>query len=137
MAHIEEVHNLTDAALTAAQEFAGVYHETFDTRRQAIGKIYQDEATLVWNGNPYKGNAEIVKFFNTLPTSDHTVEAMDTQPLIASLVGLDSKNSTILISFYGKVKFKELPTKLFNQTVVLAALDNKWKVVSDNYRFAE
>jgi len=132
-----EIRDLAITAFTAAEEFANLYHKTFDTRRQAIGKVYQDQATLVWNGNPYKGNEEIVNFFNTLPSSDHQVEAMDTQPLVASLVGLEAANSTIMITFYGKVKFKEVPTKVFNQTVLLAALDNKWKIVSDNYRFAE
>ncbi|XP_005112004.1 NTF2-related export protein 2 [Aplysia californica] len=136
MAASEEIRSRTIQALSAAHEFAELYHETFDKRRQAIGKVYQDTAQMVWNGNAHTGNAEIVKFFNTLPASEHTVEGMDTQPVIAGVVGTDN-NSSIVITFYGKVKFKDTVAKTFNQTIMLSVQDNKWKVVSDNYRFIE
>jgi len=137
MAVNDQIKVQTNVALIAAQEFAKLYHDTFDKRRQNIGKVYQDQARLVWNGNPFTGREEIEKFFNTLPSSQHTVEGMDTQPVIASLVGTDTSNSSIIITFFGKSKFKTETGKTFTQTVLLAAQDSKWKVVSDNYRFLD
>jgi len=134
----DQIKNETNLALLAAQEFAKLYHDTFDKRRQNIGKMYQEQAQIVWNGNPFNGREKIVEFFNTLPSSQHTVEGMDTQPVMGGLVGTEGDTSTIIITFFGKAKYKsEKEGKSFTQTVLLASQDSKWKVVSDNYRFLD
>jgi len=133
----EKIKTQTNLALTAAQEFAKLFHETFDKRRQNIGRLYQEEAEVVWNGNPYKGREKIVEFFNSLPSSQHTIVGMDTQPIIA--VTNHTGTSTIIITFCGNARYKnQKEDKCFSQTVLLASQeDNKWKLVSDNYRFLD
>ena len=55
----------------------------------------------------------------------------------SDLVGLEAGIATILITFTGKVKFKDSKARLFYQTVLLSAQENKWKIISDNYRYVE
>ena len=45
--------------------------------------MYQDKANVVWNGNAVSGSDAILKLFDGLPTSEHTVEGLDTQPIVA------------------------------------------------------
>ncbi|GFN79375.1 ntf2-related export protein 2, partial [Plakobranchus ocellatus] len=121
-------------ANTAAQEFSKLYYETFDKRRQAISKLYKDKASAVWNGNAVSGSEAILKFFDKLPASEHNVEGLDTQPIVTG--SMDSENSnSIMVTVFGKVKFKDADTNAFTQTFVLSAADNKWKIISDTFRF--
>ncbi|CAL1538214.1 unnamed protein product [Lymnaea stagnalis] len=131
----EDVRTRSVQATQAAEEFSKLYFETFDKRRQAICKIYQDKATVVWNGNAVSGTEEITKFFDSLPQSEFVTEGMDTQPIGA---GIQNEGSNaIMVTFYGKVKFAGSNFKTFTQTFILSAHDNKWKIVSDNFRFTE
>ncbi|KAI8761786.1 NTF2-related export protein 2 [Biomphalaria glabrata] len=136
----EDIKAKSFQATIAAGEFSKLYFETFDKRRQAIIKMYQEKATLVWNGHYVSGADEIMKFFDKLPQSEYTVEGMDTQPILADTVskGINS----IIVTVFGKVKFKEsekkVPeSKVFAQTFILSAHDNKWKIDSDNMRFMD
>ncbi|KAK0060620.1 NTF2-related export protein 2, partial [Biomphalaria pfeifferi] len=50
--------------------------------------------------------------------------------------------NSIIVTVFGKVKFKEsekkVPeSKVFAQTFILSAHDNKWKIDSDNMRFMD
>ena len=45
---------------------------------QVLGKLYAQEASVVWNGNNVKG---VEDFFNNLPTSEHTINSLDCQPV--------------------------------------------------------
>ncbi|KAH9509955.1 NTF2- export protein 2 [Bulinus truncatus] len=130
----EDIKARSIQATLAAEEFRKLYFETFDKRRQAIIKMYQEKATLLWNGHQVAGADEIMKFFDTLPQSDFTIEGMDTQPILTDSVsqGINS----IVVTFFGKVKFKGSDNKIFSQTFILSAHENKWKIVSDNFRFA-
>lgn len=40
-----------------------------------------ETAVLVWNGNPINGNEEIQKYLEKLPSSEHTLLSVDTQPI--------------------------------------------------------
>ncbi|RUS81557.1 hypothetical protein EGW08_010687 [Elysia chlorotica] len=121
-------------ANTAADEFSKIYYETFDKRRQAISKLYQDKANVVWNGNAVAGSDAIIKLFDGLPSSEHTVDGLDTQPIVAGPVDADNTNS-IMVTVFGKVKFKDTGAEAFTQTFILSAAENKWKIISDTFRF--
>ncbi|XP_059169142.1 NTF2-related export protein 2-like [Physella acuta] len=126
---------LSSQATIAIEEFAKLYFETFDKRRQAIVRIYQDKANLVWNGHAVTGADEIMKFFDTLPSSEFHIEGMDTQAILPDVVA-DGSNS-IIVNFFGKVKFKGSEAKAFFHTFILSAHENKWKIVTENFRFLE
>ncbi|BFZ14891.1 hypothetical protein BsWGS_17930 [Bradybaena similaris] len=132
----EAIRTLSSQATLAAEEFSKLYYETFDKRRQAISKIYQDKANLVWNGHILSGSEAIFKFFDGLPQSEHVVEGMDTQAIAAGAVN-DEVSNSIVVTFLGKVKFKGSEFKIFTQTFILCSHENKWKIVSDKFRFME
>ena len=48
---------------------------------QLLNKLYLDTATTVWNGNPLEGSEAILKFLDQLPTTEHTIESLDCQPI--------------------------------------------------------
>ncbi len=48
---------------------------------QLVGRLYMDAATLVWNGNAVNGQEAVQKFYEALPTSEHTIDAIDAQPV--------------------------------------------------------
>lgn len=52
---------------------------------QLLQKLYLDSATVVWNGNAVKGLEEIIKFYDTIPTSEHNLDSLDCQPLTGLL----------------------------------------------------
>uniref|UniRef100_A0A0B6ZAT0 NTF2-related export protein n=1 Tax=Arion vulgaris TaxID=1028688 RepID=A0A0B6ZAT0_9EUPU len=132
----EDVRKLGIQATLAAEEFSKLYYETFDKRRQAISKIYQDKANLVWNGHIVSSAEAILKFFDNLPQSEHVIEGMDTQPIAAGTI-TDVVSNSIVVTFLGKVKFKGSDFKAFTQTFMLCSHENKWKIVSDTFRFIE
>lgn len=52
---------------------------------QLISKLYLDTGLLAWNGNGVSGNEKIQKFYIELPSSDHVVNTLDSQPILGSI----------------------------------------------------
>ncbi|PIK54297.1 putative NTF2-related export protein 2 [Apostichopus japonicus] len=71
-----------DQACSAAEEFQKLFYESFDKRRTVLDKLYMETATMVWNGNLVEGSKEIVKFLETLPVSEHTIDLLDCHPIL-------------------------------------------------------
>jgi NTF2-related export protein 1/2 len=44
-----------DEACKTAEEFVNIYYDKMDSKRQTIGKMYLETATLAWNGNKVDG----------------------------------------------------------------------------------
>ena len=40
-----------DEACKTAEEFVDIFYDKMDSKRQTIGKMYLETATLAWNGN--------------------------------------------------------------------------------------
>ncbi|CAL4121280.1 unnamed protein product [Meganyctiphanes norvegica] len=118
-------------AIESATSFVKIYYDFVDKMRHKLAKLYMEEASLVWNGNTLKGNAAIQKFYEDLPVSSHTITCMDSQPVRDENAG---GQSTILVTTYGTSSFQERK-QLFQQTFLITAENDKWKVVSDNFRF--
>lgn len=53
---------------------------------QAVGKLYKEDAKLIWNGNAASGMEQINKLLESLPPSEHIIEGMDTQPLLLGML---------------------------------------------------
>lgn len=44
-------------------------------------RLYLDKATLVWNGNAVSGQAALGEFFESLPSSEFSIQTLDCQPV--------------------------------------------------------
>lgn len=58
---------------------------SFELYFQAVRNLYMDTATLLWNGNAISNKDAILKFLEDLPTSEHTLTTLDSQPLVGML----------------------------------------------------
>ncbi|ETE64805.1 NTF2-related export protein 2 [Ophiophagus hannah] len=127
-----------DQACTATEEFANIYYETIDKRRQVITRLYTDDATLVWNGNAVSGQEALAKFFEMLPSSDFQVNSYDCQPVHEQAT---PNQTTVLVVTCGSVKFDGNKQQYFNQNFLLTEQTTNnntvWKVMSDCLRFQE
>ncbi|KAG0723039.1 NTF2-related export protein [Chionoecetes opilio] len=99
--------------------------------RHKLSKLYLESGRLVWNGNQVTGNAKIQKFYEDLPTSVHTLYCLDAQPVRVEAVG---QQSTIQVSTAGQVMLKDRRYP-FHQSFLVTVKDDKWKVVTDVFRF--
>lgn len=93
-----------------------------------------DNGLLTWNGNGAAGKESIEKFLQELPSSEHTISTLDAQPVIDEAVG---SQQTLLIEVSGTVKFQDNPSRMFQQTFMVTAQQDKWKIVSDCFRIQD
>lgn len=99
--------------------------------RHKLSKLYLESGRLVWNGNAVEGNSLIQKFYEDLPTSMHSVTCLDAQPVRSEAVG---QQCTIQVSTAGFVTLKDRKYP-FHQSFLVTVKDDKWKVVTDVFRF--
>ncbi|XP_059622313.1 NTF2-related export protein [Phlebotomus argentipes] len=124
-----------DQACRTAEEFTKLYYESMDKRRHQMFRLYLDNGILVWNGNGVTGKDDIQKFFQELPVSDHQTNTLDAQPVLDAAV---STQLTFLIQVSGSVKFSnDGLARPFQQTFIITAQADKWKIVSDCYRLQD
>ncbi|XP_053673306.1 NTF2-related export protein [Anopheles nili] len=130
----QNIRTKIDTVCTTAEAFVQLYYDHVDKKRQHMSRLYLDTALLVWNGNGAKGKEEIQKYFHQLPRSEHTVTTLDAQPVIDDAV---SSQLTFIMQVSGSVRFHEIPTKQFQQTFMITAQGDKWKIVSDCFRIQD
>ena len=130
----EQIKDKIRDACHVAEEFTKLYYEYIDCRRHQLSRHYMDTALLVWNGTGSVGKDQIQKFLEALPTSQHTVTSLDSQPVLEEAV---SGQFTLLIQAAGSVHFGSGETKPFQQTFLITAQGDKWKIVSDCFRLQE
>lgn len=118
-------------ACESAEDFTKRYYEYVDKMRHKLSKLYLDAGRLVWNGNVVEGAAMIQKFYEDLPTSLHCLTCLDAQPVRSEAVG---QQSTIQVTTSGFVTLKDRKYP-FNQSFLVTVKDDKWKVVTDVFRF--
>ncbi|CAH0578101.1 unnamed protein product [Chrysodeixis includens] len=122
-----------EKACETAEEFTRVFYKQVDNSRHLTSKLYLDTALLVWNGNGITGSDKIQKFLMELPSSNHVLKTLDAQPIADSLV---ANKLSYLIQACGEVSYQnEDDQKPFQETFVIVAVDSKWKIVSDCFRF--
>ncbi|XP_014484145.1 PREDICTED: NTF2-related export protein [Dinoponera quadriceps] len=130
----QDLKSKIDQACRTAEEFTKLYYENLDKRRYLLSRMYMDTANLIWNGNGVEGKDNIQKFWTDLPTSVHNILTLDAQPI----TGLEAATQlTFLIKVGGHVKYEEKNAKSFNQTFLITAVGDKWKIVSDCFRTQE
>lgn len=130
----EDIQMKVEQACQAGQDFYRLYYDTIDKKRHLLTKLYLDTGEATWNGNNLKGKEAILKFFEELPTTEHKVESLDCHPLSAEISG---GQFTIIVKTYGTVKYPNSSLKSFHQVFILTSENNKWKIISDTFRFQD
>lgn len=130
----QDLRTKIDTACRTAEEFTKLYYESVDKKRHQMARLYMDNGLLVWNGNGANGKDNIQKYFQELPRSEHIMNTLDAQPIIDDAV---SSQLTFIIQVSGTVKFQDNPTKPFQQTFMITAQGDKWKIASDCFRLQD
>lgn len=130
----QDLKSKIDQACRTAEEFTKLYYEFVDKRRYLIARLYLDTASLIWNGNGVEGKDSIQKFWTDLPPSEHTVFTLDAQPITGPQI---ANHLTFLVKVGGMVKYDEKGPKPFNQSFIITAMGDKWKIVNDCFRAQE
>ncbi|XP_072040251.1 NTF2-related export protein 2-like [Amphiura filiformis] len=134
-ASLSSERTLQDQACLAGEQFHKLFYETFDKRRTVLNKLYQDSASMVWNGNPVQSSAKIQQFLDKLPISEHTVDSLDSQPIPPELT---PGQTSVAVITSGKVKFEGNKDCNFVQNFTIASTQGgTWKIVSDCFRYQE
>jgi NTF2-related export protein 1/2 len=118
-------------AARAGDEFTTIYYDHVD-KKKPINKLYMDNGLLVYNGNGFTGSANIAKFLSELPLTHHTISTLDAQPIVDTSAG-----KTILIQTSGIVKIENNRSRAFQQTFLVTAQGDKWKIVTDTFRLQD
>lgn len=50
-----------------------------------MSRYYLDSGVLSWNGNGAFGKVQIQKFYENLPSSEHTLTTLDAQPVVGMI----------------------------------------------------
>lgn len=125
--------NIEESSKTAG-DFTKVYYDSLDKKRHQMSRLYMDNAIAVWNGNEVIGKDNIQQFFVGLPDLEHTVATYDAQPIIDETV---SNQQTLLLIVAGTIRIKSKITKPFQQTFMITAQGDKWKIVRDCFRIQD
>ncbi|EDW62770.1 NTF2-related export protein-like [Drosophila novamexicana] len=123
-----------EACCRTAEDFTRLYYASLDNRRHQMGRLYIDTANFSWNGNGAQGRETIERYFLELPSSRHQLTTLDSQPILDPAVG---GQTTYIILASGTVKYAEQQMRTFQQSFVITAENDKWKIASDCYRLQE
>ncbi|XP_070503837.1 NTF2-related export protein [Chironomus tepperi] len=117
-------------ASRVAEEFTKIYYDIVD-KKKSIQKLYMDNGLLVYNGNGFQGES-IGNFLKSLPDTSHQMTTLDAQPILDSSAG-----KSYLIQVSGTVKISNQKSRAFQQSFLITAQDNKWKIVTDTFRLQD
>ncbi|XP_053690476.1 NTF2-related export protein-like [Sabethes cyaneus] len=125
-----ELRTKIDTACQTAKEFTKLYYETVDNKRHQMARLYMDDGLLVWNGHGATGKDKIQAYFQQLPRSEHTMNTLNADPIVDEAV---PSQVTLIIQVSGYVKFLANPARPFQQTFMVTAQGDKWKIANDCY----
>ncbi|KAH8402404.1 hypothetical protein KR009_011830, partial [Drosophila setifemur] len=129
-----ELKSKVESCARTAEDFTRLYYASVDNRRHQMGRLYIDTAIFSWNGNGANGREMIERYFMELPSSSHQLATLDAQPILDPAV---ANQLTYLILTGGTVKFLDQPVRNFQQSFIVTADNDKWKIASDCYRLQE
>ncbi|KAH8280552.1 hypothetical protein KR018_009799, partial [Drosophila ironensis] len=131
---LQELKTKIETCARTAEDFTRLYYASVDSRRHQMGRLYIDTAVFSWNGNGATGRDMIERYFVELPSSIHQMLTLDAQPIMDPLV---ANQLTYLIMTSGTVKFVDHAMCNFQQSFIVTAENDKWKIASDCYRLQQ
>lgn len=95
-----------------------------------------DNAVAIWNGNGLNGNNNIQDFIQKLPSTSHRVLTFNAQPIVDEMA---PNQNAIMILVSGKIQHFNSTTNdhHFQQTFLIYAQEDKWKIASDCFRMQD
>ena len=64
-------------ATSTAETFSQLYYKKMDQERHTIDRMYHENATMTWNGNPIEGIQNIQKFcLDNIPKTSTYVQSL-------------------------------------------------------------
>lgn len=99
-----------------------------------MSRLYLDNGIAVWNGNGTTGKDNIQKYFLELPSTEHSVSTLDAQPVNDDAT---MNQKTLLVMVSGMFRLQGNPPKQFQQTFMITAEGDKWKIASDCFRIQD
>ncbi|KAG5670759.1 hypothetical protein PVAND_001000 [Polypedilum vanderplanki] len=123
-----ELKERINEAARIAEEFTKIYYDHID-KKKSTQRLYLDSALVVFNGNGVSGVEQIAKFHQELPSTEHTLTTLDAQPILDSAAG-----KSYLIQASGTVKYNNEKSQAFQQSFLITAHEQKWKIVTDTMR---
>lgn len=122
-----------DEVSRTATKFGELFYDHLDKKRHQLFRLYMDNAICVFNGNGTTGKDAIQKFYQDLPITETAIASLDAQPIVDELA---SNQNTILVMASGVMRLGN-QQKSFQQTFVITAQEDKWKIVSDCFRIQD
>ena len=97
-----------------AIKFAEVFFHKQDKEKESLFEMYHEQSTLIWNGQPTKTKTNIARFYQSQPTTQTTLQALDAQimPQLGDIVDM------ITVVAGGQIKQHDTTTN-FSRTFLL------------------
>ncbi|KAJ1362001.1 hypothetical protein KIN20_021407 [Parelaphostrongylus tenuis] len=131
---VSEANRLDEEICKEAKNFTTIFYDAMDRKRDKINYLYCDNAaTLVWNGNAVSGCDSIFKFISSLPETDHHLVSVDVQRVNT---GLPQSTEVLTIHTAGSVVIGGA-VHGFTHTFVLTLEDDKYKILSERFRYVD
>eukprot|EP00993_Chasmostoma_nieuportense_P005332 NODE_5962_length_588_cov_254.668113_g5797_i0.p1 GENE.NODE_5962_length_588_cov_254.668113_g5797_i0~~NODE_5962_length_588_cov_254.668113_g5797_i0.p1 ORF type:complete len:140 (+),score=44.88 NODE_5962_length_588_cov_254.668113_g5797_i0:56-475(+) len=108
-----------------------MYFKKFDTNRQEVLRLYDDNTPIIWNGYRMVGKEGIQNALQQLPSTTHKLETIDCQPIVSP----DPNQRFILTTINGTVTYADEICNTFNQVLILRSEGKDLKIVYDCYRW--
>ncbi|EPQ27230.1 uncharacterized protein PFL1_05153 [Pseudozyma flocculosa PF-1] len=96
---------ISEHATKAAEAFVSAYYAASDSpqRTQLVPTLYLPNSSIVWNGTPVSGQAELLAMLNSMPGSKHEVQTFDCHALSGSIQGSTATPPSLLLTVSGLV----------------------------------
>lgn len=110
------------------KQFADLYYNTFKTDKGAMGRLYQEQSILTWEGKRFIGQAAIAQHLQGLPFGkiDFRLTTMDVQPTVTN---------GIMVFVTGQLVTEgETKPLQFSQLFHLVHANNTWVLLNDMFR---
>ena len=74
---------IVEHSIKAAEAFVSAYYAASDSpqRVQLVPTLYLPNSSIVWNGTPVSGQAQLAAMLNSMPGSKHEVQTFDCHAL--------------------------------------------------------
>jgi hypothetical protein len=78
------IETLIRSSSESIHQFIEKFYHAYDNERQLLGAYYNDESSMIWNGNSLNGAAAISEFYARMPPTKHSISSLNCHPLPTS-----------------------------------------------------
>jgi hypothetical protein len=117
-----------DQADAIGKQFADHYYNTFKTDRNQLGRLYQDQSILTWEGRRFIGQQAVAQHLAGLPFGkiDFRLITVDCQPAPSNCIMVFTTGQLLTEGESNPLKFSQL--------FQLVNANNTWVLANDMFR---